>query len=68
MEEVVARTLLETIYAFLEFPNFPWSRKGLGHFNIDISVNGGLYKCSSVVNLLVFETKEYGRDEDEKKS
>ena len=47
VDEVVAGTLLEAIDAFFELLNFPWSGKYLGHFKVDVSVNGGLYKCSS---------------------
>ena len=65
VEEVVVRTLLETIDAFLELPNFPWSGKEVEHFNINISVNVSLYKYSSIVNLLIFKTQEYGPEEDE---
>ena len=58
VKDIVPRTLFEAIDAFLGHPDFFGSRDKLRYINVDISVNGSLHKSSSIVNLLIFETKE----------
>ena len=64
-KEAVTRTLLDAIHYFLEFPDLSRSGEELRHFHVDVSINGSLHESSSIVNLLIFESKGYGHDEDE---